>query len=133
MSGDARPVAWPWRALAALAAAVSGAVHLYLVTVEEYGGGTGNWLETAFWLQGVGGIVLAVLLLVWRSPLPPLGAVGYGLSTLGGFLLAVELPDGLFGVRSMWAGWPEWVSAVADALAVVGGVAALVVERRRTR
>lgn len=127
----ARPVAWPWRVLAALAVAVSGAVHVYLVAFEEYGGGDGNWLATAFWLQGVGGLVLAALLLVWRSPLPLLGAVAYGLSTLAGFLLAVYLPDGLFGVRSIWGGWPETVSAVTEALAVVAGAAALVVERRR--
>ncbi|WP_444663945.1 hypothetical protein ACT17Q_00470 [Cellulomonas sp. CW35] len=126
-----RPVAWPWRLPTALAVAASGAVHLYLVGSQGYGGGTSNWLETAFWLQGVGGLVLAVLVLVWRSPLPLLGAVAYGLSTLVGFLLAVYLPNGLFGVQSVWGGWPETVSAVTEVLAVVAGAAALLAERRR--
>jgi len=124
-------VAWAWRALAALVVAVSGVVHVWLVASQGYGGGTGNWLATAFWLQCVGGIVLAVLLLVWRSPLPLLGAVAFGVGTLVGFLLAVYLPDGLFGVRSIWGGWPEWVSAVTEVIAAVAGVAALVAERTR--
>lgn len=126
-----RSVAWSWRVLTALVVALSAAVHLYLVASEGYGGGDGNWLATAFWLQGVGGLVLAVLVLAWRSPLPLLGAIAFGLSTLVGFLLAVYLPDGLFGVMSQWAGWQEWVSAVTEALAVVAGAVALVAERRR--
>jgi hypothetical protein len=125
-----RPVAWPLRVLVALAVAVSGAVHLYLVADQGYGGGDGNWLEYAFWAQGVGGLVLAVLLLVWRSVWPLLGAVAYGIGTLGGFLLAVYLPDGLLGVQSVWGGWPEIVSALTEALAIVGGLAAIVAERR---
>ena len=129
--GTTRSVAWLWRVLTALVVAISGAVHVYLVAVKDYGGGDGNWLATAFWLQGIGGLVLAVLVLTWRSPLPLLGAVAFGLSTLVGFLLAVYLPDGLFGVRSLWGGWPETVSAVTEALAVVGGATALVQERRR--
>ncbi len=126
-----RPVAWSWRVLTALVVAISAAVHLYLVASQGYGGGTGNWLATAFWLQGVGGLVLAVLVLVWRSPLPLLGAAGFGASTLAGFLLAVYLPDGVFGVQSQWAGWQEWVSAITEALAVVFALAALSAERAR--
>lgn len=126
-----RPVAWGLRVLVALAVIVSGAVHLWLVASQGYGGGTGNWLATAFWLQGVGGIVLGLLVLVWRSPLPLLGAVAFGAATLAGFLLAVYLPDGLLGVRSAWSGWPELVSAATEALAVVLGLAALAAERRR--
>ena len=127
----ARPVAWPARVLAAVAVAVSGVVHLYLVLGEDYGGGDGNWLRYAFLAQGIGGIVLAVLLLVWRSVLPLLGAVAYGAATFGGFLLAVYLPDGLLGVHSMWGGWPETVSAVTEVLAVLAGSWALLLERRR--
>lgn len=125
-----RPVAWPLRVLVALAVAVSAVIHLYLVADQGYGGGDGNWLEYAFWAQGIGGLVLAVLLLVWRSVWPLLGAVAYGIGTLGGFLLAVYLPDGLLGVQSVWGGWPEIVSALTEAVAIVGGLAAVVAERR---
>ncbi|MBT0993628.1 hypothetical protein KIN34_04925 [Cellulomonas sp. DKR-3] len=125
-----RRVAWPLRVIVALAVAVSGVVHLYLVADQGYGGGDGNWLEYAFWAQGIGGIVLAVLLLVWRSVLPLLGAVAFGIGTLGGFLLAVYLPDGLFGVMSMWGDWPELVSAITEGIAIVGGLAAIAAERR---
>lgn len=129
----ARRTAWALRALVALAVAVSAVVHLYLVLAQDYGGGDGNWLFYAFWAQGVGGVLLAALLLVWRSALPLLGAVAFGVGTLGGFLLAVYLPDGLLGVQSRWFGWPEWVSAITEAIAIVGGLAALAAERGRTR
>ncbi|GEL96055.1 hypothetical protein [Cellulomonas composti] len=126
-----RGPAWPARLLAALAVATSGVVHLYLVLGEDYGGGDGNWLRYAFLAQGIGGIVLAVLLLTWRSVLPLLGAIAFGASTLAGFLLAVYLPDGLLGVHSAWGGWAETVSAITEALAVAAGLWALLLERRR--
>ncbi len=124
-----RPMAWGWRVVVALAVAVSAVVHLYLVIWQDYGGGTGNWLRWAFLAQGIGGLVVAALVLLWRSALPLLAAVAYGAATLGGFLVATT-PGGLFGVRSVWGGWPEWVSAATEVVAIVGGVLALAAERR---
>ncbi|QGQ20646.1 hypothetical protein GC089_17440 [Cellulomonas sp. JZ18] len=120
-----RPVAWAPRVLAALAVVASGVVHLVL---WQQGYFTGMWLRPLFLAQGVGGVVLGVLLLVWRSPLPLLGAVAYGAATLGGFVVATS-PLGLFGVRARWEGWAEWVSAVTELVAVVAALWALRRER----
>lgn len=121
-----RAVARVPRALAAAAVVVSGVVHLLL---WQQGYFTGMWLRPLFLAQGVGGVVLGVLLLVWRSPLPLLGAVAYGAVTLGGFVLATG-PAGLLGVRARWEGWAEWVSAVTELLAVVAALWGLRRERR---
>ncbi len=125
-TGARRPVAWVPRVLAAGAVAVSGVVHLYLWRLGYF---EGMWLRPLFLAQGVGGVVLAVLLVAWRSALPLVGAVAYGAATLGGFVVATT-PGGLAGVHARWDGWPEWVSAVTEVLAVAAGVWALTAERR---
>ncbi|WP_246036292.1 hypothetical protein [Cellulomonas telluris] len=124
--GAGRRVARAPRALAAVAVVVSGVVHLYL---WQQGYFQGMWLRPLFLAQGVGGVVLGVLLLVWRGALPLVGAVLYGAATLGGFVVATT-PAGLLGVRARWEGWPEWVSAVTEVVAVVVGLWALRRERR---
>ncbi|MFS0704328.1 hypothetical protein AB6N23_07385 [Cellulomonas sp. 179-A 9B4 NHS] len=126
-AGARRPVAWVPRVLAAAAVAVSGVVHLYLWRLGYF---EGMWLRPLFLVQGVGGVVLAALLLVWRGAWPLVGAVAYGAATLGGFVVATT-PVGLGGVRARWEGWPEWVSAATELLAIAAGLWALTAERRR--
>ncbi|MFC8190032.1 hypothetical protein ACFUMH_00065 [Cellulomonas sp. NPDC057328] len=125
-AGARRPVAWVPRVLASGAVAMSGVVHLYLWGLGYF---EGMWLRPLFLAQGVGGVVLAVLLVAWRSALPLVGAVAYGAATLGGFVVATT-PAGLGGVRARWEGWPEWVSAVTELLAIAAGLWALARERR---
>lgn len=109
------------RVLAATAVLVSAAVHLYL------------WFDgfrdldiigPAFLLNAVGGAVIALLLVSWRHWIPPLLAVGFGLSTLSAFVISTTA--GLFGVRSTWEGWAPWTAAAAEAVAMVTGVVLLV-------
>ena len=104
------------RVLAAVSVLVSAAVHLYL------------WLDFAkdddvlgpsFMLNAVAGVVIAVLLVAWRHWLPAFLALGFGLATLGAFVLATTV--GLFGVTANWTGWAVWVAAVAEVLAIVAG------------
>lgn len=104
------------RMVAAAAVLVSAAVHLYL------------WLDgyrevdvigPAFLLNAVGGAVIAVLLVAWRHWVPPLLALGFGLSTLGAFVVSATV--GLFGVHERWVGWPVWTAAVSEAVAIVAG------------
>ena len=87
------------RLLAAAAVLVSAAVHLYL------------WLEgyrevdvigPAFLLNVVAGAGIAVLLIGWRHWVPPLLAVGFGLSTLGAFIVSATV--GPFGLEEPWTG-----------------------------
>lgn len=104
------------RLLAALAVMVSATVHLYL------------WFEWArddellgpsFMLNAVGGAVIAVLLVTWRHWVPPFLALGFGLSTLGAFVIATTV--GLFGRTETWAGWPQLTAAAAEVVAIVTG------------
>jgi hypothetical protein len=114
-----------WRVLTALAVMVSAAVHLQL-WLE--GMGAVDVVGPAFLLNAAGGAAIATAVLVWRSWLPLLGAVAFGLSTLAAFALSVTV--GLFGVHERLLGAPQVVSAVAEVVAVAGAVAALLSERR---
>lgn len=107
---------------------VSAAVHLYLWfdgyrAIEVIG--------PAFLLNAVGGAVITVLLVVWRHWLPALLAVGFGLSTLGAFVISATV--GLFGVEESWTGWAVWTAAVSEIVAVVAGLLLLLgVKRSRS-
>ena len=99
----------------------AAAVHLYL------------WLNgfrdlsivgPAFLLNAVGGAVIAVLLVTWRSWVPALLTVGFGVSTLGAFILSATV--GLFGLHEHWVGWSVWTAAVAEVVAIVVGALLLV-------
>jgi hypothetical protein len=102
------------RMLAAAAVLVSAAVHLYL------------WFDVfrhthvvgpAFMLNAVGGLVIAVLLVTWPHWIPLLLAVGFGVATLGGFVIAATV--GLYGVHENWTGWEVWTAAAAEVVAIV--------------
>jgi hypothetical protein len=108
------------RVLAAVAVAVSAAIHLLL---WFDGMRDADVVGPAFMLNAVGGAVIAVLLLVWRHWIPPFLAVGFGLSTLGAFVISTTV--GLFGVESTWEGWEAWTAVVAEVVAVVIGAVLL--------
>src|ERR1700712_1721480 len=108
------------RVLTALAVLVSAYVHLKL------------WFDgfrhldkigPSFMANAIGGVVIAVLLVTWRHWLAPLLAVGFGISTLGAFIIAANW--GLFGLHEHWVGWEVWTAAAAEAIAIVGGVVVL--------
>ena len=88
------------RALAATAVLVSAGVHLQL---WFDGMRDADVVGPAFLLNAVGGAAIAALLVLWRHWVPPFLAVGFGLSTLTGFVLAATV--GLFGVEEGWTGW----------------------------
>ena len=104
------------RSVAAVAALVSAAVHLWLWTE---GVRHQEVIGPAFLVNAVAGAVIAVLLLAWRHWLPLLLVVGFGLSTLGAFVVSTTV--GLFGVHASWEGWDEWVAAAAEVVAIVTG------------
>lgn len=104
------------RLLAAVAVLVSAVVHLYL------------WFEgfrdlevigPAFLLNAAGGAVIAVLLLTWSHWVPALLTLGFGLSTLGAFVVSTTV--GLFGVQEQWIGWAVWTAAGSEVVAIVLG------------
>lgn len=121
-----RRTAWVLRVVVAACVVVSGVVHFQL---WRDGMRFVDIVGPAFLVNAVAGVVIGVLLLVWRHWVPLFLAVGFGLATLGAFVVATT-PAGLFGVHSRWEGTPEWVSAVTEALAIVLGGIALVRERK---
>lgn len=112
------------RVLAAAGVLVSAAVHLKL------------WLDgfrdlpvigPAFLLNAVGGLVIAVLLVTWRHWIPLVLALGFGISTLGAYLISATV--GLFGVHEVWTGVWVVTAEVSEVLAIVTSVLALRKER----
>ncbi|WP_315099180.1 hypothetical protein [uncultured Cellulomonas sp.] len=111
------------RALLSACVLLSAVVHLDL---WANGMNTLDVVGPAFLLNGVGGLVLGVLVLVWRHWLPLLGAVGFGVATLAAFVISTT-PGGFFGVHERWVGIPVWLSAISEIGAIVLGVAAILV------
>jgi hypothetical protein len=109
------------RFVGAAAVLVSAAVHLYL---WFDGFRDLNVVGPAFMLNAVGGAVIAVLLVTWRSWVPALLTLGFGVGTLGAFILATTV--GLFGLHEHWLGWTVWTAAVAEVVAIVVGALLLV-------
>ena len=117
-----------WRVFTAAAVLASAVLHVYLYT---------EWaknltpLGQAFLAQAAVGVVLAVLVLAWRSPLPLVAALLYGLGSIAAFSLSAT--TGFLGVTAQLVGWEDFATKGVELLAVVGAVVALVAERRRAR
>jgi hypothetical protein len=109
------------RIVGAAAVLVSAAVHLYL-WIDGFR--TMSVIGPAFLLNAVGGAVIAVLLVTWRSWVPALLTAGFGVGTLGAFILSATV--GLFGLHERWVGWPVWTAAVSEVVAIVVGSLLLV-------
>lgn len=110
------------RAVAAIAVLVSAAVHLYL----WFDGVRHQSVGPAFMLNAVGGVVIAALLFTWRHWVPAFLALGFGLSTLGAFIISATV--GLMGVHEQWEGPYVWTAAVVEVVAIVTGAVILLRE-----
>ena len=111
------------RLLAAVAALVSAAVHLWLwfdgVRDQDV-------IGPAFMVNAIAGAVIAVLLVTWQHWVPLFLVVGFGASTLGAFIVSTTV--GLFDVHASWDGWDEYTAAAAEIVCMVVGAWALVAE-----
>lgn len=108
------------RGLAAASVLLSAVVHLDLYQVEDYK--QVATIGPLFLLNGLGGIVLGVLITTWRHWLPVLGAVGFGAITVLFFWISVV--HGLFGLKETATGASQVLSQIAEYAAVVFGLAA---------
>jgi hypothetical protein len=98
--------------------ASSGAIHLQL---WDTGYRTIPTIGPLFLLQGIAGMCLAVLLLLWRRLLVVVAGAGFFLATMGGLLVTVKF--GLFGFRDTLAAPFAGLSLVlegAGALLLIG-------------
>lgn len=107
------------KVIGALAALVTAAVHAWEWFFNGYGDPSevSPVVGTAFLVNAVAGVVIAILLLVWRHWLPMFLLLGLGALTFGGFVTAATV--GLFGVHETWTGLPVWAAAVAEVVAIV--------------
>jgi hypothetical protein len=110
------------RAVGAAAAVVSALVHLYLWFDGVKDQGT---VGALFVVNVVAGLVIAWLVLRWRHWIPLFLLAGFGLATLGAFLVAVSV--GLFGIHTGWS-WYAWLAAFSEVLAVLAAAVVAVRE-----
>jgi hypothetical protein len=114
------------RGLTATGVLLSASVHLQ---IWAQGMKTVPIVGEAFMANAIGGLVLGLLVLTWRrNPLPLLGAVAFGVATLGAYLTSVTV--GLFGVKEEQGGVIQTLAAAAEVAAVVFAIGALVSEER---
>lgn len=107
----------PWQVASALALLVMGGIHVYLVLFAGFGG----LLGTLFVLNGIGGLVLAVAVLVARRRFLALVSV-LSLLFLGGTLLGLVLaltPAGLLGIHESIDGELVPTTLVVESIGVV--------------
>lgn len=106
-----------WRVLSAVALLAMGGIHLYLVLF----GGFGGTLGLLFVLNAIGGLVLAVAVLVTRGGLFALACV-LALLFLAGTLLGLIValtPSGLLGIHESIDGELVPTTLVVESIGVV--------------
>lgn len=108
------------RGLAAAAVLVSADVHFQL---WQTGYRSIHVLGTLFLLNAIGGLVIVLLLLLTRNPLPLLLSFGFGVLTLAGFL--VSHYHGLYGVKEPFMGTAVWQAFAAEIAAIVFSLLAM--------
>ena len=116
------------RALTAASVMLSAVVHL-----ELWAGGMRqvDVVGPAFLLNAIGGLAIAIAVLLWRHWLPLLAAIGFGAATLGAFVMSMTV--GFFGVQEQVWGVAEVLSAVSEVTAISFAVVALIAERPARR
>ena len=60
-----------------------------------------------------------MLLVTWHHWIPAFLAFGFGVSTLGAFILSATV--GLNGIHERWVGGYVWAAAISEAVAIVTG------------
>lgn len=90
-----------------------------------------------FLAQAIGGLVIGILLVAVRRVWAAIIGFGYAVSTFVGFLLTVNLPNGLFNFKEIWAapfaGLAFAVEVAAAAVLLVAGALCLVRSASTTR
>ncbi len=106
-----------WQVLSALLLLAMAGIHVYLVVFAGFGG----LLGTLFVLNGIGGLVLAVAMLVTRRGLLAVASI-LSLLFLAGTLLSLVValtPAGLLGIHESIGGQLVPTTLVVESIGVV--------------
>lgn len=122
--GSSEAEAGGLRGLVAAAALLSAYVHLELYV----DGMRMPVIGPLFLLNAGGGLVIGLAVLFWRHWLPMLGALGFGVATLGAFLLSATV--GLFGLHEQLVGLAQIAAGVSEIVCVAGAAGWLIGEAR---
>ncbi len=120
-------VGWILRALVALG--LLGSAWVHWVVWQDWAKDMAV-VGPSFLVNVVAGVVIAIAVLVWRSPLPAIAAIAFGLATLAAY--ALSLTVGFFGVQEQFATGEEVWGVITELGCVVFGTA-LLLTRDRTR
>ncbi len=120
-------VGWILRALVALG--LLGSAWVHWVVWQDWAKDMAV-VGPSFLVNVVAGVVIAIAVLVWRSPLPAIAAIAFGLATLAAY--ALSLTVGFFGVQEQFATSEEVWGVITELGCVVFGTA-LLLTRDRTR
>lgn len=118
-----------FRGLAAAAVFLSAVVHLDLWDVQNFR--SLHIIGPLFLLNVIAGLVLGIVVLVWRHWLPALAVAGFGATTLVFFWWSVLW--GLFGLHEVATGSSQILAEAAEIAALVFGLAAAYLSLRPRR
>jgi hypothetical protein len=108
------------RGLAATGVLLSAVVHLDLWDLQGFR--DIPTIGPLFMLNFIGGVVIGIVMLLWRHWLPMLAAAGFGAATVAAFWISVV--HGLFGLKETATGSSQVLAEVAEYVAVVFGLLA---------
>jgi hypothetical protein len=120
-----------WRVLSAIALLAMAGIHLYMVI-----DGVGGLLGVLFILNAIGGVVLAVAVMVTRGRLLSLATVLSLLFMIGTLVaLILALTVGLFGIHEVSTGKLVTTTLVVESIGtiILAITTALVVRSQRVR
>jgi hypothetical protein len=121
-------VSWTARILVAAALLGSAWVHYYL---WQDGFSDIDVIGPLFLVNAVAGVVIAVAVLAWRHWLPAFFAAGFGVATLGAYVISVTV--GLFDVQEQFTTQAELWGVITEAACIVLGIALMVMAVRPGR
>jgi hypothetical protein len=105
-----------WLLRAVVAASLLGSAWVHYVVWQDWAAET-DVVGPLFLVNVVAGVVIAVAVLVWHHWLPVLAAIGFGLATLGAYVLS--LTTGFFGVSERFTSQAELWGLITEVACVV--------------
>ncbi|WP_414937641.1 hypothetical protein [Amycolatopsis sp. cmx-11-51] len=105
-----------WLSRAVVAAGLLGSAWVHYVVWQDWAAET-DVVGPLFLVNVVAGVVIAVAVLVWHHWLSVFAAIGFGLATLGAYVLS--LTTGFFGVSERFTTQAEFWGLITEVVCVV--------------